>query len=152
MRSYIVSLFLVLCVAATGVSDPGATQPLRGIVYAADGSPAAGAVVWGARLDYGPLERRETTADDKGAYALDLSPGNWMVWARRDLQGGEGPARHKTVVVAAGKAPEPIAIHLEERGLFHGRLLEEETGQPIARGKLFLDDLFEERFRLRPTY
>src|SRR5207302_5689807 len=39
----------------------------------------------------------------------------------------------------ADQAPEPVAIRLEERGTFRGRLLEAETGKPIAGGKLFLD-------------
>jgi protocatechuate 3,4-dioxygenase beta subunit len=137
MQRFIVSQFSVLCFVAVAVAAPVATQPLRGVVHAADGSPAADAIVWAANLESLMLERREAVADHEGRFSLSLSPGNWMVWARHDLEGG--PANQKAIVVAAGKAPEPISIRLEERGLFRGRLLEEETGQPIARGKLFLD-------------
>jgi protocatechuate 3,4-dioxygenase beta subunit len=122
------------------VTDATAAQRLRGVVYAADGTPAAGAVVWAAKpWPPGPLERRETTADANGRCALDLEPGDWFVWARRGTQGGEGPNRHDKVHIVAGQEPEAIAIRLEERGTFRGRLLEAETGKPIAAGRLFLD-------------
>jgi RNA polymerase sigma factor (sigma-70 family) len=115
-------------------------EPLRGTVYAADGSPAVGAIVWAAKLyEHGPLVRQETTADAKGNYALNLVPGSWNVWARRGSQGGEGPALHEPVEIAAGRAPQPVPIYLEDRGTFRGRLLQAETGKPISGGRLFLD-------------
>src|SRR5947207_6180479 len=116
-----------------------AKSSLRGTVLAADGSPAAGAVVWAAKFDYGPLESRETVADANGRYTLPLPPGRWNVSARRGTQGGEGPGRHEAVEVPDGRPPEPVDIRLEERGTFRGRLLASETGKPIPGGKLFLD-------------
>jgi hypothetical protein len=118
---------------------PQATEPLRGTVYAADGSPAAGAVVWAAQFDYGPLRRRETVADDKGRYSLQLVPGQWNIWARRNSQGAEAPARHQAVTVTAGRELSPLAIRLEERGTLRGRLIEAESGKPISGGSLYLD-------------
>src|SRR5947209_8615280 len=74
---------------ATAVfTAPLRTEPLRGTVVAADGSPAAGAVVWAAKIAQGPLERREVIADAKGRYTIDLEPGSWCVWARHGTQGG----------------------------------------------------------------
>ncbi len=114
-------------------------QPLRGTVYAADGSPAAGAIVWGASLSIKPLERYETLADDKGRYALELPAGQWYVWVRRGTQGGEHPGNRAAVRVVAGVVPQPVTIRIEERGTFRCRLLAAETGKPIVGGRLFLD-------------
>src|SRR5437868_2034820 len=114
MRTCVMSCLLVLfTTAVTSAAAPVRTDPLSGKVYAADGSPAAGAVVWAAKIGHGPLERRETVADKDGLYTLDLGPGAWCVWARRGAQGGEGPARRERVEIAAGRAPEPVAIHLQ---------------------------------------
>ncbi len=118
---------------------PLTAAKLTGQVIHADGSPAAGAIVWAASFNDGPLERRETVADKDGRYTLNLAPGSWYVWARHDSQGGGGPVRHDSLVIAAGRAPEPVTIRLEERGTFRGRLLEAETGKPIVCGRLFLD-------------
>jgi beta-lactamase regulating signal transducer with metallopeptidase domain len=113
---------------------------LRGTVLAADGSPAAGATVWAAKVNIGPLVRRETSADAKGRYTLDLDPGKWCVWARRGTQGGGWQASYAAPAeFVAGRTPEPIEIRMEERGTLRGRLLEAETGKPVAGGKLFLN-------------
>jgi beta-lactamase regulating signal transducer with metallopeptidase domain/protocatechuate 3,4-dioxygenase beta subunit len=132
--------------APTGPARPAAADrppepltTLRGAVITAEGTPAAGAVVWAAKFSFVPPERRETTADAKGRYALPLEPGEWWVWARRGTQGGEGQARSETIRILAGQVPGPRPIRLEERGTFRGRLLEAETGKPISGGKLFLD-------------
>jgi hypothetical protein len=132
-------LLAVLACANIFAAVPVSKDSLRGIVYSADGSPAAGAVVWAAKISYGPLQRQETITDADGRYTLPLDPGSWNVWARRGTQGGEGPARHESVEIAAGRAPEPVTIYLEERGTFRGRLLEAEARKPIAGGRLFLD-------------
>jgi protocatechuate 3,4-dioxygenase beta subunit len=140
MSNAICCLFALVITADRQGGVQVASQPLRGAVYAADGSPAAEAVVWAAKISYGPLERRETVADDKGRFLLDLTPGSWYVGARRGTQGGQGPARHQAVEVVAGVRPDSIKIYLEERGKFRGRLLEAETGKPIPGGQLYLDD------------
>jgi beta-lactamase regulating signal transducer with metallopeptidase domain len=116
-----------------------ATEKLTGVIRAKDGKPAAGAIVWAAKLVYAPIHRRETVADAQGRYTLELDPGTWFVRARLGTQGGEGPSQHETVEIVAGKAPRPLAIQLEERGTFRGRLLESESGKPIPRGQLYLD-------------
>lgn len=133
--------FLALVVAADRqAASQVTTEPLRGIVYAADGSPAAGAVVWTANLTHNLLDRRETVADAKGRFSLDLTLGSWFLWARRGTQGGEGPGQHQAIEITPGRAPESVTVRLEERGTFRGRLLEAETGKPIAGGQLYLDD------------
>jgi beta-lactamase regulating signal transducer with metallopeptidase domain len=120
-------------------APPAPTEKLTGVVHAADGKPAAGAVVWATKFYYGPLERRETIAGADGRYALALGPGTWWIWARHGTQGGEGQLRSETIEIAAGRAPKPVSIRLEERGTFRGRLLEAETGKPLAGGRLVLD-------------
>src|SRR5262249_11282465 len=107
--------------------------PVSGTVTAADGS-----IVWAASLERGPLQTRETTADKNGAYTLELEPGRWYIWARRGTQGGRGGGQHE-IVIGAGQAAKRIAIRLEERGTFRGRVLESETGKPIPGARLFLD-------------
>jgi beta-lactamase regulating signal transducer with metallopeptidase domain len=113
---------------------------LRGTVLTAEGAPAAGAIVWAAKFSHSPLQRRETAADAKGRYTLQLEPGEWWLWARRGTQGGEGQAANGTVRIVAGREPELKTIRLEERGTLRGRLLQAETGKPIHGGKLFLDN------------
>jgi hypothetical protein len=131
---------LVLFLAASATpAVPAGTELLRGTVYSADGSPAAGAIVWTSKLSHAPLSRRETVADAKGRFSFEVEPGTWFIWARRGTQGGEGPARHEPVEVVAGQPPEPVTVRMTERGMFRGRLLEAETGKPIVGGKLFLD-------------
>jgi hypothetical protein len=120
----------------TATAAPVPAEPLRGTVLAADGSPAAGAVVGAARQTYGLPERRETIADAQGRFALDLAPGTWSVGARRGTQGGEARGQSRRIVIAAGRAPEPVTVRLEERGRLRGRLLAAETGRPVAGGWL----------------
>jgi beta-lactamase regulating signal transducer with metallopeptidase domain/protocatechuate 3,4-dioxygenase beta subunit len=112
---------------------------LHGTVLADNGSPAAGAVVWAAKVTFGPLERRETIADSRGRYALDLDPGEWFVWARLGTQGAGGSLQHVIVTIVANRTPVPVVMRMEERGTFRGKLLEAETGKPIVGGRLFLD-------------
>jgi hypothetical protein len=138
MRAYIwTPALLALATDARAVPPP--TTPLTGTVHAADGTPAAGALVWAAKLSFGPLEHRETVADDEGRYKLELEPSSWFLWARRGTQGGEGPALHEPVEIVADRAPPPVRIRMEERGTFRGRLLDADTDDPIAGARLFLD-------------
>jgi protocatechuate 3,4-dioxygenase beta subunit len=139
MRMYYSIFVLALLAAVPALAVPADAEPLRGVVMTAEGKPAAGAIVWAARHTHGPLERRETVADANGRYALRLYPGEWYVWARRGTQGAEVPGAHQAVEIPAGRAPDELNITLEERGLLRGRLLEGETGKPIAGGKFFLD-------------
>jgi beta-lactamase regulating signal transducer with metallopeptidase domain len=126
--------------APTADKAPAAGKITGQVLLPPDGAPAAGAVVWAAKLDYGPLQRRETVADAQGKYELNLPAGEWFVWARRGTRGGEGRAPNQDIKVAAGRTVGPVMIRLEERGTFRGRLLEAESGEPIPGGRLFLDN------------
>src|SRR5437763_1641840 len=83
-------LTILLLTAGPAAAAPAPDLALRGTVTAADGSPAAGAVVWAARPTHGPLQRGETRADDQGRFALNPGPGEWYVWARLGTQGSGG--------------------------------------------------------------
>jgi beta-lactamase regulating signal transducer with metallopeptidase domain/uncharacterized GH25 family protein len=120
-------------------SEAGPVEKVTGQVHAADGSPAGGAVVWATKYSRGPLEHRETVADARGRFSLELGAGTWRIRARRGTQGGEAAGQHEDVHIIPGYSPGSVAISLEERGTFRGRLLEAETGKPIPGGRLFLD-------------
>lgn len=139
MRTLVLGLCALIFASSPAAAVPVPGEPLKGMVFAADGGKAAGAVVWAAKLELGPLDRKETVADADGRYALHLAPGKWCVWARRGTQGGEGPARHEVVEIAVGRASDRLNLRLEERGTFRGRLLEKETGKPVPGGTLVLD-------------
>jgi beta-lactamase regulating signal transducer with metallopeptidase domain len=120
------------------VMTPARPAPLHGTVFASDGSPAAGATVWAAKIAYGPLQHHETVTDERGEYSLPLDSGDWLVRARRNTQGA-GFHGDRQVKIAAGLTHVPVTLRLEERGTFRGRLVEAETGKPIPDGRLFLD-------------
>jgi uncharacterized GH25 family protein len=139
MREFLAGLIVAMVATAQGFALPVGPEPVSGYVSKADGKPAAGAIVWAAKFEYGPLVSQQTTADENGRYALKLSPGSWFIWARHGTQGANVPASHQAVEIVANRPPDELNITLEERGKLRGRLLEAETGKPIAGGKLFLD-------------
>src|SRR5262249_17756532 len=112
----------------------------RGAVLDKEGKPVGGAIVWAAELYApGPLAARETQTDDSGRFALELKPGNWYVWARYDGWAGEIDQRVIPTVVP-GRDPGPGTIRLRERGWLRGRLIEAETGRPLAGGRFVIDN------------
>jgi len=141
MGVMVISCLTLFTFALRFVAGQSVTQSLRGSVIAANGKPAAGAIVWAAKLDYDNrvLQRRETVADEQGKFALDLDSGEWFIRARLRNQGGEGHSWHDLVKIVADRTPTSVTIPLEERGRIHGRLIEADTGKPIAGGQLFLD-------------
>ena len=139
MRSTILGIVILLTATAPTVAVPVAVEPLRGAVRLAEGKPAGGAIVWSAQQQFGPLLWRQTVADAQGRYALKLSPGTWYVWARHGSQGNEGHPWSEPVLISAERPAPALDITLEERGILRGRLLEAETGKPIAGGKLYFD-------------
>ncbi len=132
--------FAVALVAVLASNVKGAE--LRGKVLRADGKPAVGARVWAAALHVSPAVRKETRADDKGEFCLDLQPlrrFGWWVSARMGRQGGEATDRRSYIEVVEGREPDPVTIQLEERGVLRGRVVAEETGKPVAGVRLFTD-------------
>ena len=96
--------------------------------------------MWAAELYApGPLAARETQTDDSGRFALEVKPGRWYVWARHDGWAGEVDQRAIPTVVP-GRDAGPVTIRLSERGMLRVRLIEAETGRPIAGGRFVIDD------------
>ncbi len=127
--------------AAPVGEDKGAIE-ITGTVLMADGTPANGALVWAAKGEIRPLIRRETKAGANGQFKLSLPEGHWFIWASKGSQGGEArnPQLSTQWEVTAAKKPAPFVIRMDERGWLTGRLLEAETGKPIADGRIFHDN------------
>lgn len=129
-------------VAAMGLiaawcGTPAGAGTLRGMVVAADGSPAVGARVWAVdQLAHG-LDRREAVADLDGRYAIEVGPGLWITQARLEDQ---GPADVPWVATVGAIDPSPATIRLQPQGRLRARLIQAETGRPLAGGRLFLDN------------
>ncbi|AMV36376.1 carboxypeptidase regulatory-like domain-containing protein [Planctomyces sp. SH-PL62] len=112
-------------------------EPLQGSVAAENGKPAAGARVWAARLWIQQLDRVEAVAGDEGNFTLELAPGTWLLNASL---GDQGLGRFQTAEVQAGREPDPARLRLSPQGLLRGRLIEAESGRPIAGARFVLDD------------
>lgn len=131
-RLWVAALWVVI-----GWGGGARGETLRGNVAAEDGSAAAGARVWAAKLWIQQLERVEAKADGRGRFALDLGPGDWLIEANL---GDQGLAQMAHVKLAEGQSPEPLSLRLTPQGTLRARLIEEETGKPIAGGRLVLDN------------
>jgi uncharacterized GH25 family protein len=126
---------VVLLLSASSVAGT-----LRGTVEDRSGSPVAGAEVWVGRIAHQePLQARRTTTDDQGRFAIEAEPGQWLAWARRGDEGTDVafPARTE---VPEGKDPKPVILRLRQKSHLRVRLLDAETGEPIAGGRLATDD------------
>src|SRR5262249_29261020 len=122
------------------VAPPAGAETVRGVVLDKEGKLVGGAIVWAAELYApGPLAARETQTDDSGRFTLEVKPGPWYVWGRQDGRAGEIDQRAIPTVVT-GRDPGPITIRLREHGWLRGRLIEAETGRPIAGGQFVIDN------------
>ncbi len=132
----LVGLAALVALSVQGRAEAGR---VRGTVVDRDGKPAAGAKAWAGKLGFlEPLESREATADDSGAFAIEAGPGDWFVFA---LRGDEGSRLVWDIIkVEEGKDPAPVTVRLGPPSKLRGRLLDAETGEPIARGRFALDD------------
>ncbi len=120
-----------------------ATAPagtLSGTILDDSGRPAEGATVWAAELYApGPLQAREARSGADGRFAIEVKPGRWLAWARKGDRAGE-VAHQDLPTVEEGRDPAPITIRLLDRGRLRGRLIEAETGRPIAGGRFRIDN------------
>lgn len=118
---------------------PVTASPLKGVVYAANGTPAAGARVWAGPFDLSPWRMIQDETDDQGCFELSLAPGEWTVRARFGPQGGEAVDAYGMVKIQEGHDPSPVEIRLTERCTLEGRLIDAENGKPIPAGRIWLD-------------
>lgn len=118
-------------------------EVLVGVVYATDGSPAAGATV--RLVGSGVWPAREVVTDSDGAFGFeDVPPGIYELSARR----GVDVARPRRgfpfgagVAPSAldGGAPVGVELHLLPGRSLRGRVVDE-GGAPVARAKLSLTE------------
>ena len=133
--------FRLVCFAAF-LAIPGWAEAarLRGTVVDREGKPAAAAKVWAAKLGYlEPLEAHDGVADGSGQFSIGVGPGDWAVFALRGHEGGR-VGWDSIAKVEDGKDPAPVKVRLGPPSTLKGRLLDAETGKPIARGRFALDD------------
>jgi protocatechuate 3,4-dioxygenase beta subunit len=131
--------YVFLTVFAVLAGSFAAGSELRGVVYSAAASPAKDAIVWAAPMEIAPRKTIETHTNADGRFVLDLAEGRWFVHARLGSHGGEADNEHGLITIKSDN-PAPVAIRLADRGFFRGRLLEAETGKPIPKGNLQLDN------------
>ena len=113
---------------------------MRGNVVDRAGKPVGGASVWAGRWDQrSPLEVTESSADERGRFQIELSPGSWWIWARRGDEGSKSRGYGLLQIDEVGD-PEPILIRLQAPSHLRGQFLDAETERPIAGGRLALDD------------
>ncbi|WP_435021791.1 carboxypeptidase regulatory-like domain-containing protein [Tundrisphaera sp. TA3] len=128
---------ITLIALSTGRAEAGR---VAGTVVDREGKPAGEARVWVAKMDLsGPLEVREATADGAGAFGIEAGPGRWFVFALRGDEGGRCGFDQMPRIVD-GKDPAPVTIRLGPPTKLKGRLLDAETGGPVAGGRFALDD------------
>lgn len=129
--------FLAALAATIACAQASRAGTLRGVVIAEDGTPAAKAHIWVAKLWTHHLERLEATADDQGQFAIEVTPARWFIEATLGQQGGTSTEQ---VVVVEGSEPTAVTIRLKAWGRLRGRLVEADTGQPIEGGRLVIDN------------
>ena len=132
-------IMAVLAMTLAGAAPTRGDGPtLRGVVIAEDGKPAVGARVWAFQSgNLQPFRRIEGTADPEGRFALAVDPGQWQVAAALGDRGLADMQPTWTQVVEA-QDPDPLTIRLRPQGHLRARLVEEETGRPLAGARLVL--------------
>lgn len=134
------AVLIVFLASLSAHAERSEAGQVRGKVIDREGKPAAGAKVWAAKLGYlEPLEVHESKADDSGVFAIDAEAGGWVVFALRGDEGGRS-GWNSIAKVEEGKNPASVTVRLGPPTRFKGRLLDSETGEPITKGQLALDD------------
>jgi Carboxypeptidase regulatory-like domain len=132
-----VCLAILMALWASGRAEAG---KVRGTVVDREGTLAAGAKVWIAKLGFlEPLEAHEATADGSGEFSIEAGPGTWAVFAVRGGEGGQ-IGWDSIPKVENGKDSAAVTVQLGPPTILRGRLLDAETGKPIANGNFALDD------------
>ena len=132
-----VGLASLLALSTSGLAEAGRVS---GTVLDREGKPAPGAKVWAAKLGFmEALEAHEATTDGSGAFAIEAGPGDWAVFALRGEEGGRA-GWDSIAKVEDGKEPKPVTVCLRPPARFRGRLLDAETGKPVAGGRFAMDD------------
>ena len=137
MRAFNLSLpFLLACSLAQA-------EALTVIVVQQDGKPAPGAKICVATLFHSPPLRTNVTADEQGAFRIDLAKGStYSLAVRWQTQGADLTealnSNGKAVRISGQKLPSQT-VRLGPAGTLRGKLLRAEDGGLIAAARLFLD-------------
>ena len=130
----------VAALMASSAASPAEAGRVRGSVVDREGKPAGGAQIRAVKMaSPGPLVASEGTADDSGNFEIQAGEGSWIVFALRGDEGGRAPW-DQLAEVGPGKDPAPVTVRLGAPTRLRGRLLDAETGRPIAGGGFAMDD------------
>lgn len=125
------------------IPQAGDAVEISGNVLLADGKTATDALVWAAKLELSPMVRLETKTDSKGNFRMLVPEGSWLIWARQGTQGAEPPSPAGLGgqwELSAKNKPGPISIRLEERGTIRGQMTLAESGKPLSKAQIYLDN------------
>jgi thiol-disulfide isomerase/thioredoxin len=115
-------------------------ESLKGRVYQEDGKPGGGARVWAVNLKGSRrIERIESKADEDGRFELKLSPAQWLVQATLGNQGTTG----NQFLVPESTPAKRLELRMVTCGLLKLRVLQAESGRPLAGAKFVLDNGLE---------
>ncbi|MEZ6191563.1 MAG: carboxypeptidase-like regulatory domain-containing protein [Phycisphaerales bacterium] len=132
----LLTCLLLLITTCAALAD----EPVRGMVYLPDGTPAPDARVWASPISLEPLPVVHGVTDANGAFSLELSDGRWFIFASKGTMGGTATDTSRTIQVRSGERVSAQNIQMVERGTLRGRVTDEATSEPIAGARLFLDD------------
>jgi protocatechuate 3,4-dioxygenase beta subunit len=137
-RAFPTACFAILI--AFSVSSQAEAGRLTGTVVDREGQAAAGAKVWAAKFGFmEPLDAHEALADASGVFSIEAGPGTWGVFAIRGMEGGR-IGWESIPKIEDGKDQAPVMVRLRPPTILKGRLIDAETGDPIAKGSFALDD------------
>ena len=137
---------LVFLLASVFIGSSAKAEVLTGVVFQENGDLAAGATVHIAVLRQSPLFRRTTETDNAGCFKIDLPAASGLelvsLAVRWELQGAQVLKNFETAEeVGEDKnlRTHRVSIRLQKSGTFSGRLLCEESGEPIKQARVFMD-------------
>jgi hypothetical protein len=118
-------------------------ETLSGVVLQQNGKPAPRATICVAAVFHHPPLRTNVTADEHGAFRIDLAQdGKYRLAVRWQTEGvdlTEGIDSKGDWAELSGQKLPPQIVRLRPNGSFCGKLLRAEDGGPIAGARLFFD-------------
>jgi hypothetical protein len=136
-------LILASAILLAFLCASGRAETLTGIVQQQNGKPAPGARICVATVFHHPPLRADVTANDHGAFSIELLNGRqYRLAVRWQTEGAdltEGVDSDGRSVRLSGQKLPPQVVRLRAGGTLRGKLLRAEDDGPIAGARLFLD-------------